>query len=225
MKSIIFDSSTIISMSMNGLFNELKELRRIFDGKFIITKEVKSEIIDRPLTIKKFELEALNLQSLLDEKILEMPNSLKIDEKELLRDTYKIIDIANSTFDAKGKKIHLIDIGEASCLALSKILSEKKIKNVIAIDERTTRVLCERPENLKELLEKKLHTKITSKKENYGFFSGFKFIRSAELMYFAYKKGVIHLKNGHVLDALLYALKYKGCSISEEEIEEIKKIG
>jgi len=44
-------------------------------------------------------------------------------------------------------------------------------------------------------------------------------------MYVAYKKGLIKLKGELVLDALLYALKFKGCSISGEEIRQIKRIG
>jgi hypothetical protein len=44
-------------------------------------------------------------------------------------------------------------------------------------------------------------------------------------MYVAWKKGIIPLKDGiTVLDALLFALKFKGCAISGDEIKEIKKI-
>ena len=178
MKAIIFDSGTLISLSMTGLIDELRDLKKIFNGHFLITKDVKREVIDKPLTIKRFELEALRVKQLLDEKILEMPDSLKIDENFLSEKTKEIMDIANSTFIAKGKEIHLIDSGEASCLALSKILTDKKIENVIGVDERTTRLLGEKPENIKKTMGKKLQTKITSKKENYKFFKGFKFIRS-----------------------------------------------
>ncbi len=224
MKIIIFDASTLISFAMNGLLPELKELRKIFKGKFIVTNDVKKEIIDKPMAIKRFELEALKLKQLLDEKILDLPFSLGIDEAEISKKSNEILGIANKTFFSAEKDIHLIDSGEASCLALSKILSEKNVKNVIAIDERTTRMLGEKPENLKKLLRKKLHTKINSKRENFKFFQGFRFIRSAELVYVAYKKNLVKLKNGLVLDALLYAMKFKGCAISGNEIEEIKKI-
>jgi len=224
-KAIIFDSSTLISFSMNGLFEEIRRLKEIFNGKFIITKEVKKEVIDKPLTIKKFELEALKLKQLFDEKILEMPLSIGVKDNEISKGIDEILKIANSTFIGEKGNIKLIDVGEASCLALSKILDKKSIKNVIAIDERTTRMLGEKPENLQKLFEKKLHTKINSKKENFNFFKGFKFIRSAELVYVAYKKGLVKLKSNLVLDALLYAVKFKGCSISGDEINEIKKLG
>lgn len=225
MKAIIFDSGTLISFSMNGLLGELSELKKFFDGKFIITADVKREVIDKPLTIKKFELEALRIKEMLDEKILEMPSSLGINEKILNDETEKIKRIANETLSTRGENVHLIDSGEASCVAMGVLLNRNKVENVIAIDERTMRLLCERPGNLKDIMEKKLHTKIIEKKDNYRFFKGLKFIRSIELIYVAYKKGVVKMKGKDVLDALLYALKFKGASITDEEISEIKKIG
>ena len=224
-KAIIFDASTLISFSMNGLFDEIKELKEIFSGKFLITKEVKNEIIDKPLNIKRFELEALNLQELLDEKVLELPESLGVSSSEITSSTFKILEISNNTFIGNKKSIHIIDIGEASCLALSRILNNREIENVLAIDERTTRILIEKPENLKKLFQERLHTRIEIRTENLTFFKGFKVIRSTELIYIAWKKGLINLKGKNVLDAMLYALKFKGASISEQEIQEIKRIG
>lgn len=224
-KVIIFDASSLITLAMNGLLPEFKELKKIFKGKFIITEEVKKEIIDKPIKIKRFELEALRLKELLDNKILEMPSSLGIDENRISNETSKMMKIANSIFYGRDRNIRLIDLGETSCLALGRILDEKKIKNVIVVDERTTRMLSEKPENLERLLQKKLHTKVTFKKENFKLFEGFRFIRSSELVYVMYKKGITRLKNGLVLDALLYAVKFKGCAISGDEIREIKRIG
>lgn len=223
-KAIIFDASTLISFSMNGLTEELKKLKSVFNGKFLITSDVKREIIDKPIKINRFKLEALKLNELLFEKILETPSSLGINENEVSKKTEEMKKIANTLFNADNKDIHLIDSGEASCLALSRILDVKKIKNVIAVDERTARMLGEKPENLKELLESKLHTPITAREKNYSFFKGFNFIRSSELVYIAYKKNLIKLKNHNVLDALLSAVKFKGCAISWGEIKEIKHL-
>lgn len=223
-KAIIFDSSTLISFSMNGLFQEIRDLKNVFGGKFIITKEVREEVIDKPLNTKRFELEALRMQELLEEGVLEMPSALEIKEKEVSALTQKILNEANELFYSEKREVELIGKGEASCLALSKILNNKKIKNIIAVDERTTRVLGESPENLVNLLQNKLHTKIKMNKRNLDFVKGFKFIRSSELIYVAYKKGLIKIKKEQALDALLYALKFKGCAISDEEIEEIKRM-
>lgn len=223
-KIIIFDASILITFAMNGLLPEFKELRKIFNGKFIITNAVKKEAIDTPLKIKRFELEALKIQNLIDEKILELPQSLGVKERDISINTQKILDEANVLFQGRGKDIHIIDVGESSCLALSKILDEQKIQNVMAIDERTMRMLCEKPENLKALLEKKLHTKINFQKLKNKLFGNCKIIRSSELIYLAYKKGLVRLNGERVLDALLYAVQFKGCSISHDEIDEIKKL-
>jgi hypothetical protein len=219
-KVLIFDASSIITFAMNGLLPELKKLKEIFNGKFLIPNDVKEEIIDKPMKIKRFALEALKIQELFHEGVLEMPDCLKINENLISKKAQEFKDVANNLFEAKGNYLHLIDLGEASCLALSRLLDEKGINNVVVIDERTTRMFGEKPENLKDLLERKLHTKVFLKQKNFQIFEGFKFIRSAELIYVAYKKGIIGLKN-NVLEALLYAMKFKGCAISDEEIKEI----
>ncbi len=224
-KVIIFDSSCLISFSMNGLFDEIRKLKQSFGGKFIITPAVKEEIIDYPLKVKRFELEALRLKKLVDEGVLESPISLGIKLLELRKEAEKILRIANETFYGPSRNVKIIDLGEASCLALSKMLNQKKIKNIIAVDERTTRVLGEKPENLRKLFERKLHIPVKARKDNFGFFKGMRFIRSAELIYVAYKKGLVNVQNGNLLEALLYAMKSKGCSISADEIKEIVIIG
>ena len=225
MKALIFDSGALISLSMSSLIEELRSLKKIFNGKFLITKEVKGEVVDRPLIIKRFGLEAMRTQQLIDDGVLEMPSSMKISDSEISQKTYEFLNIANNIFETRKRPVHLIDVGEASCLALSRILDERGIENIIAIDERTTRMLGEKPENLKKLMEGKLHMPIFEKKQNYKAFKDFKFIRSTELIYVAYKKGLIRMKNKNVLDALLYALKFKGTAISDDEINEIKRIG
>ena len=223
-KIIVFDSGTLISLAMNGLLPELKALSGIFNGKFIITQEVKREIIDRPLNIKKFELDALKLKELLDERVLEIPEAIGIKSSEISREAQNIMKYVNSMFYARGMAINLIQNGEASCLALNKILLAKGFKSAIAVDERTTRLLGEKPENLKNLMESKLHMNIQVKTKPLREFDRFVFLRSTELMYVAYKKGILKIKDENILDAVLYALKFKGAAISSEEIEEIKKL-
>lgn len=225
MKALIFDSGALISLGMTGLVHELKELRKIFKGKFLITNDVKQEVIDRPLRIKRFEFDAMRTQNLLNLGFLELPESIGIKESEINKDKKRFMELANNIMVTDKRPVNLIHFGEASCLALSKILSEKEIENLIVIDERTTRLLSEKPENLRKIMERKLHTRIKENRENYKFFKDFKFIRSTELIYVAYKKGIVRVKNKNVLSALLYALKFKGTSISDEEIREIKRIG
>ena len=194
-KVIIFDAGTIINFAMNGLLEEFRGLKKIFNGKFLITKEVEEEIVEKPLKIKRFMLEALKIKGLIDEGILEMPSVLGIDENKISKMTVEIKNIANNTFFGHGNAIHIIDSGETSCLALSRLLDEKGIKNVVSVDERTIRILGEKPENLLAIFQKKLHTEIEAKRENFKSFKDFNFIRSTELIYIAYKKGIIGLKN------------------------------
>jgi len=217
-KSLIFDAGPLINFAMNGSLHILEKLKKEFNGDFLITKEVKKEIIDTPLGIKRFELEALQLKSLYDRGIIKLADLTPQQVNELRKKRDKITNIANTTFKTKKRYVHLIDKGESAVLALSSIL---KSQNIV-IDERTTRILCENPENLKKLFEKKLHTSITANKKNYSYFKDYKVIRSTELAYIAYKKGLFDIKDPRILEAALYGLKYKGCSISEAEIEEVK---
>jgi hypothetical protein len=224
-KAIIFDASTLIGFAMNGLLVELSNLKQIFKGKFIIPHEVQNEIVDKPLNIKRFELQALKLRELIHLKILETPDVLGLSKEEISTKTKELMDKANNMFFTRKREVHLIDVGETAALAVSKILTEKKIKNVLAVDERTARILCEDPRKLKELMERKIHARVELKKDNFDTFKGFKFIRSTELIYIAYKKKLVRLTgDGRVLDAYLWALKSTGCAISPEEIEEIKSL-
>lgn len=223
-RAIIFDSGTLITFVMNGLLPELRALRKLFKGKFFITPDVKAEVIDRPIHTKRFELEALKLQKLLDDNIIELPSSVGISDEELSEKTQEIMTQANTLFYAHGKAITIVSSGEVSCLSLYSFLEKNNVSCVIATDERTVRLLAEKPQNLRQLLQKKLKNRIQENPRGFDFFSRFRFLRSAELVYVAYKKGAIALKGEHVLDALLYATKFKGCAISSEEIEEMKRL-
>jgi hypothetical protein len=57
-------------------------------------------------------------------------------------------------------------------------------------------------------------------------FSKFKILRSSELVYVAIKEGLLEFPAAkeQSIEAALYALKYKGCAISWEEIKEIKEM-
>lgn len=216
---LIFDSGPLINFSMTGNLHILKKLHTSFGGEFLITKEVKEEIIDRPLNIKRFKLGALRLKDLFDRGIIKYADINEAQVNELRDYRNKLMERANNTFKSKKKSIHLIDKGEAAALALCKILGG----NVpLVIDERTTRMLVENPKNLRKLLEKKLHKNIKANPENYELFKNFKIIRSTELLYVAFKKGMFVLKNKELFDALLYSAKINGVSISEAEVEKMK---
>jgi hypothetical protein len=223
-KALIFDSGAIINLSMNGLLYILEELKKDFEGRFIITEEVKYEVIDRPIKVQRFELEALRVQQLLKEKVLEPPESLGISNSEIQRETKNLLEIANHTISSNGRWVEVVSGAEMSCLALNSILQKKGIECIIAIDERTTRILSEKPENLKKIMSDKLHMNISLAEGNLEKLSNFKFIRSSEIGYVAFKKNLLHLKDKKALEAVLYATKFKGSSISFDEINELKNL-
>jgi len=221
MKYIIFDSGPLINFSMNGSLHLLRKLKKVFNGKFLITEKIKTETMDYPERIRRFELGALQLVSLFKEGIIELPNFNQKQKEQLKKESEEIMTLANSMFIAKGRNLHLIHEGEATTLALSHMLKDS---SVIAVDERTMRMMCENPERLRKLLQKKLRTPVNTNKKNYDFFRKFKIIRSTELVYIANKKKLFDLKDPRALKAMLYAMKYKGCSVSKEEIEQMARL-
>jgi hypothetical protein len=223
MRYLIFDAGALISITMNGLLPIIEKLKQGYDGEFIITPAVKREAIDRPLKIKKYSLEGVKIKDLLDRGILKLSTKV-VPNSKLDQETKRLLRIANSAFRVEGsrEKINLIQEGEAACLAFANLC---KCKNAIAIDERTTRMLTEAPDSLRRLLEKKLSKQIRYDERSLKEFKNFRFIRSAEVLYVAFKKDLFDLKKDKtLLDALLYGVKFKGAAISSKEIEEIKKL-
>jgi hypothetical protein len=225
MKYLIFDAGPLINFSMNGLLEPLEKLKETFKGEFLITKEVKKEIIDHPLTVKRFELGAIRLEHLYKKGIFRLAdiNKEEVIELRTLRDNF--MQTANSMFQTKKRAVHLLDKGECAALALSTIMKRKTKEDApIVIDERTTRIICENPDNLKRLMEKKLHTTIKADTSKYKMFKGFKIIRSTELAYIIHKKNLFKLKHPKAFEAIVYSLKFKGTSISEKEVQALARM-
>ncbi|HLC31615.1 MAG TPA: hypothetical protein VJK51_03025 [Candidatus Nanoarchaeia archaeon] len=221
-KALIFDSGTIINLSMNGLLYILEELKKTYKGYFLITNAVKYEIVDRPSGVFRFELGALMVQKLLDEQILQLPESLQISNTTIQEKTKVLMQAANHLLTVKERPIPIVSEAEISCLALADELKKKKIDTLIGIDERTTRLLVEDPQALVQLIADKVHARVSLIGTNTEF-KGYKIIRSTELVYIAYKKNIVPLTGKKVLEALLYATKFKGSAVSFEEIEQLKK--
>ena len=224
-RCLIFDAGPLINFSMNGLLDALEKLKADFGGEFLITKEVKEEIIDHPKTVKRFELGAIRLEELYNRGVFKLAklNTEEVDELRRLRDNY--MQQSNVMFKTKKKAVHLLDKGECAVLALSTIMKRKTKEDVpIVIDERTTRIIIENPGNLKKLMEKKLHTKINANTKTYDLFKGFKIIRSTELAYIIHKKGLFKLQHPKAFEAIVYGLKFKGTSISEKEVQALSRM-
>jgi hypothetical protein len=217
-KYLIFDAGPIISITMAGLLPVLEKLKKEFNGDFILTPQVKKEVIDNPIKIKKYELEAIKIQELLERGVFTISSKIVSNDK-IEFETNNILKESSQVLEAYGTKVRLIQQGEASCIAFSKLC---KCENLIVIDERTTKLITESPENLRKIMENKLHSKIKINQNKIKFFKDFKYIRSCELMYIAYKKELLDIKHTKQnLEAVLYKLKYNGTAISSQEIKEI----
>lgn len=99
--------------------------------------------------------------------------------------------------------------------------------NCLAVDERTTRLLIEDPYALLDILKRKRSNKrIELVQERYDKFKQLIgnpiVIRSVDLLAFAYEKNLLKgiITNKEYLRSALYSLKFNGCAVSFEEIEE-----
>ncbi|MSS74213.1 hypothetical protein EXS72_01070 [Candidatus Pacearchaeota archaeon] len=222
-KFLILDAGPLINLSMNGLLDIFENIKKI-GINIVITNYVYQEVVDRPSHIPRFELGALRIKELIEKKIIQFATEFGLATQEIESETQYMLKRINCSVKAGEHCIEIVSPAEISCLAVSKILSKRGFENVIGIDERTTRVLFEKPANLKELMSNKLHCQISLNTQEIDNLGRFKFIRSSELVYMSYKKGFIQLNDKRALEALLYATKFKGCSITWEEIEQLKKL-
>jgi len=230
MKSIIFDSGSIISLVTNNLLWILDPLKKRFGGKFYIPSSVRKELIDKPLKTKRFELEAMQVYQYIKKGTLTV-----IADERIKKTADKLMDLANHSFNARKRWMQLVHPAEIEVLAADSILDA----DAVVIDERTVRMLLENSLKLTELMEKKLHCKIKPNKNNIKDFKKIledvQIIRSTELITIAYKLGLldnylidkspsIKSPKKRLLDAALWALKVRGCAISKKEIDEIIKL-
>ncbi len=218
-KDILCDSSSLISLGDACMLDVLSLFSKKYEVNFIIPKGVEKEIVERPLTIKMkaYQYSAMRLKREIEKRIL-----VKVDI-DTETEGKKLLKIANSIFFARGRPVHLIDMGEAEMI----ILAHKLRIRTLLMDERTTRMLIEAPFTLKEHLERELRVNVMLNKENYSYFSDYtkdmRVVRSVDLVALAYKAGYFEEKFGDesfkAFSAALYKLKYSGCSVSFEEIK------
>lgn len=227
MKSLVFDSGPIISLSVNSLLWIMEKLKGNFKGEFYITDMIKYELVDRPLNTKRFEFEAIQVLDLINKGVLNVVEDEKIKNKGM-----DLLDLANHCFTAQNNYINIVHLGDAMSLAAAIVLDA----DALIVDERTVRLLVENPEKLAKLLKSKLGMKIETDNKNLSKFSeetkNVKIIRSAELIAVAYELGLLDryiIKNipdprKTLLDAVLWGLKIRGCAVSSKEINKIIKI-
>lgn len=223
-KFLIFDAGPIISLSMNGLLFILERLKKDFDGAFVITPEVYREVVDRPMQSKEYKLEAIKVKHLIEKGVFTLSKEF-VDNSKLLVEKKKILKAANGVLrlEKNNDKVTILHEGEAACLAFAMLCDGE---HLLVVDERSTRLLFESPENLRRLVERKVHSPISVHTRLVDSYRDVRFVRSAELVYYAYTKDLIGFGKGKdVLDGLLYALKFHGTTISSDEIEYLKNRG
>ncbi len=225
MKYIVFDAGPIISLTANNSLWLLEDLKAKFEGKFILPLSVKRELVDKPLQTRRFKLEAILVQRLIDRGIFEVPRSREITEK-----ARKLMNLANNILSGHNHSINILQIGEVEVIACALHYNA----DTIVVDERITRTLIENPEGLHRLMEKKMHVQLNLNKSTLSEFSRLtkhiSVIRSIELVTVAYEMGLLdkyvvnipHAKR-ELLESLLWGLKTEGASVSDEEINAIIK--
>ncbi len=226
MKSVVFDSGPIISFDLNNLLWVLEPLKRKFNGKFYITDPVKKELVDRPLEIKKYKFEAIQVEKMIEDNVIEIVN-----EDFISQDAQKLLSLANQIFMAHGNCIRIVHYAEMSAVAAGISLSSE----AVVIDEKTARMIVENPLLLADMLKNTLHTPIRINEKNLkefrGITKGVKIIRSVELSAVAYELGLldkyvtrIPQARKNLLESILWGLKLSGCAVSRGEIEDLLRI-
>lgn len=223
-KIIIFDSGPIISLAMARLLWILDPLKKRFGGRFYIPPKVKEELVTKPLQIKRFGFEALQVMKLIREGVLEVYSEVPQQEIE------ELMSIANRAFSIKGKRLEIVQEGEMEAVAIYRRLNA----DALVMDERTMRLLIENHQEVRSLLEYRFKQKVSADLQTAQKFDQqlgeIKVIRSIELVIAAYKYGILDgyipkLKEGKkiLLDAVLWNVKFNGCAVTGKEIEEIEK--
>ncbi len=222
-KILFFDAGPVISLVMSRVAWILPELKKKFGGKFYITPAVQRELVERPLSVKRYEFEALQVMKFIREGVLEI--YLDVPAKKV----QELQNLANNSFVIRGKPLDVIQSGEMESVA-----SALQLKAAVVMDERTLRLFIENSPELQGILEYRFSQKVQVDKTKIKQFSsqlqGIPIIRSTELVGIAYKLGLLdgYIPPGKggketLLDAVLWATKYNGCAITEHEIEEIKR--
>ncbi len=216
---IVFDSGVIISFSETCFLSLFKDIKEVI-GEFIITKNVHFECVGKVKHVMRFKLSSVKIEKEINSHVFDVYKS----DKQLDEATNKIMYLTNNMFFVRGKPLKIIQIGEAESLALLGLTDA----SYLAVDERTTRMLVEQPHSLIEIFKRKYKTnKVNFDEQKYIKFveliGNVNAIRSVDLLFFAFKKNLLSnvFNDKESLKGALYAMKFKGCSVSFEEINEL----
>lgn len=215
--SILCDASSLITLTDAGLLGALIMTRQRMRNGLYITATVEDEAINYPMKKKEYAFSAVRLKRALDTGVFKIATANS-------ETTNYILETANSVFSIHGRPFHLVHAGEAEMLAAA---IDSGIPNIL-MDERTTRTLLESPSDLRAHLTREFRTSVgvnnAALAEFQGLVGGMSIIRSSEVVAIAYEKRYFKkFKNleKKAFESALYAIKFKGCAISFEEINEM----
>ncbi|MCW1296384.1 MAG: hypothetical protein OH319_01750 [Candidatus Parvarchaeota archaeon] len=228
-KIIVLDSSTIISLSVNCLLHSLSQLKERTGVNFLIPPWVEDETVKTAVNSIRFRLEGIRIINEIGR------NTIQVMGNRIVRnDAINILNLANNMFYAWNSPLRIIQKGEAEVLALCKFVGG----SYIGCDEKTMRLIIENPENMRRILESKLHTEVIVNRKNLARFreiaNGINVLRSADIVAIAFDMGVfddylssckdyLETSRSDFVKGFLWALRYSGCSISESEINDYIK--
>ena len=222
-KALLFDTGPIISLAINNLLWLVPELKQRFGGEFYITEAVRKELVANPLKGKRFKFEAMQVENLIEKGVLKL-----IDDKMVKQKADQLRDLANRIFYLHKHPMQIVQDGEMETLAAAITMGIE----TIVVDERITRLLVEKPDQIEKTLEKKMHSDVTVDREKLARFGAtvkhLQIIRSVELVTISFELGLLnkylveipHARR-ELLDSVLWAVKLNGCSVTDEEINEI----
>lgn len=218
MKKVVLDSSFIITLASNNLL----DIFRFFnDVDFCCPPSVKKEVVDNGLKTRKYKFQCLRIAKVFQEGLIKVlsPEELEKRKKELLNKLNKLYK--------SDEFIKVVHEGEVGALALARIIDAE----AVLVDEKTTRLILEDPEKLGSHLESKLHRDIQYNKKLadrlQDISKEFSILRTSEVAMIAYEKGFFDsykFEDVNLVEAILWSLRFKGCAISTDEIEEYSKM-
>ena len=163
--------------------------------------------------------------NLIEKKVLEV-----VDDKKVTEKAKQLVDEANRIFKGFHHNIRIIQTGEMEAMAMAELYNA----DGVVVDERITRTLIEHPYGLRKHMERKLHTRLSVDKRLLEKLSDelddVYIIRSTELVAVAFELGILdkyllskRVSRKDILESALWAVKLRGCSVSEDEIDKIVK--
>lgn len=225
MTVIVVDSSTIISCAMNcilWIFDDLKAQ----GVRFIVPAGVKNEVIDTGIKSQRFKFEAIRVLHHF------VNGTFETYEGDLSRETSELLGYSNSSFYIKNQQLKVLQDADVQVAVLAKKIGA----DAILTDERTLRLFIENPDSIKNFLQDKFHAAVTVNEDSLHRFSGYMknipVMRSVELVVYSFENGIFNptikrcsgIKGidciKEIISGLLYALKFSGCAISFDEVND-----